>query len=124
MPNARKDYKLYLLDISSSCKKIIRYTRSIDHVSFANSQLHIDAVIRNLEIIGEAVNKIPAIIKNETKEIPWKEIVGLRNKMIHEYFEVNIPVIWKTVKEDIPLLEKQVKKVLRELGSKQLKLKT
>lgn len=84
----------------------------------------IDAVIRNLEIIGEAVNKVPAKIKNETKDIPWKAIVGLRNKVIHEYFEVDIPVIWKTVIEDIPMLEKQVKKVLKELGSKQLKLKT
>ena len=123
MPNLRKDYKLYLLDIESSCRKIIRYTKHIDHVSFANNQMLIDAVIRNLEIIGEAVNKVPPSIKQETKEIPWKDIVGLRNKVIHEYFEVDIPVIWKTVKEDIPLLAKQVKKVLKELGSKQLKLK-
>lgn len=124
MPNSRKDYKLYLLDIESSCRKIIRYTKQIDHVSFANNQMLIDAVIRNLEIIGEAVNKVPLAIKQETKEIPWKEIVGFRNKVIHEYFEVDIPVIWKTVKDDIPMLDKQVKKVLKELGSKQLKLKT
>ncbi len=78
--------------------------------------------MRNLEIIGEAVNKIPPEIRKETSEVPWNEIVGLRNKVIHEYFDVNIPIIWETVKDDIPNLQRQVKKVLKELGSKQLKL--
>lgn len=124
MPNSRKDYKLYLLDISSSCKKIIRYTKNISETKFANSQMTIDAVIRNLEIIGEAAGKVPTKIRSEFKEIPWKDAVGLRNKVIHEYFDVNFPVIWRTAKEDIPLLEKQINRVLKSLGSKQLKLKT
>mgnify|MGYP001559838187 CR=1 FL=1 len=116
MPNPRKDYKLYLLDISSACKKITSYTKNLDQSQFARSQITIDAVIRNLEIIGEAVNKIPGKIRNENDEIPWKDIVGLRNKVIHEYFEVNVPIIWKTVKEDIPVLERQIKKVLINRG--------
>ncbi len=78
MPNDRRDYKLYLLDIFSSCKKIIRYTAKIDHVAFANNSMIIDAVVRNLEIIGEAVNKIPPQIRKDTNELPWRDIVGSR----------------------------------------------
>lgn len=83
----------------------------------------IDAVIRNLEVIGEAVNKIPLEIRQDLSEIPWKDIVSLRNKVIHEYFDVNIPIIWDTATKDIPVFFKQVQKAKKELGSKQLKLK-
>lgn len=122
MSNPRKDYKLYFLDMDSSCKKISSYTRGLTFKEFTSEPKTIDAVVRNLEIIGEAVNKVPPEIRKETSEIPWNEIVGLRNKVIHEYFDVNIPIIWETVKDDIPNLQRQVKKVLKELGSKQLKL--
>jgi len=95
MPKIRRDYKLYLLDIASSCRKIILYTKHIDHEEFAKNPMAIDAVIRNLEVIGEAVNKIPSEIRSDISGIPWSEIVGLRNKVIHEYFDVNIPIIWE-----------------------------
>lgn len=122
MSNSRKDYKLYLLDMDSSCKKISSYIRGLTFKEFTSEPKTIDAVVRNLEIIGEAVNKIPSEIKRETSDIPWSKIVGLRNKVIHEYFDLNIPIIWQTVKEDIPSLARQIKKVLKELGSRQLKL--
>lgn len=122
MPNSRRDYKLYFLDIASSCKKISSYIRGLTFEKFSSEPKTIDAVVRNLEIIGEAVNKVPPEVRKETSEIPWNEIVGLRNKVIHEYFDVNVPIIWETVKDDIPNLQRQVKKVLKELGSKQLKL--
>lgn len=114
MSNSRKDYRLYFLDIASFCKKISLYTRGLTFKEFAREAKTIDAVVRNLEIIGEAVNKIPSEIRKRTPEIPWNKIVGLRNKVIHEYFDVNIPIIWETVKEDIPFLAKQVKKALED----------
>lgn len=123
MPKIRRDYKLYLLDIASSCRKIIRYTRNIDHNEFAGNSMMIDAVIRNLEIIGEAVNKIPSEIRGNLAEIPWDEIIGLRNKVIHEYFDVNIPIIWETATKDIPIFQKQVRNAIKTLGSRQLRLK-
>lgn len=122
MPNSRTDFKLYLLDISSSTKKILSYTKSKSATSFANDPKTIDAVIRNFEIIGEAANKIPSKIKKDL-DLPWKEMVGIRNKVIHEYFDVNVDLIWETVKQDIPNLEKNIKRELKNIGSKQLKLK-
>lgn len=122
MPNSRTDFKLYLLDISSSTKKILNYTKSKSATSFANDPKTIDAVIRNFEIIGEAANKIPSKIRKDL-DLPWKEMIGIRNKVIHEYFDVNVDLIWRTVRDDIPSLAKSVKRELKELGSKQLKLK-
>ena len=122
MSNLRRDYKVYLLDIHSSSRKIIRYTKSKTSISFANDQKTIDAVIRNFEIIGEATSKIPAKIRKDL-DLPWMKMIGLRNKAIHEYFDVNVSIIWKTAKDDIPMLEKLVRKTLKELGSNQLKLK-
>lgn len=123
MPNPRRDYKLYLLDILGSSKKVLRYTKSKIRATFANDPKTVDAVIRNLEIIGEAASKVPEKIKKEIPELPWKSMVGMRNKTIHEYFDVNVDIIWKTVKDDIPNLEKQINKVIKDLGSNQLKLK-
>lgn len=124
MSSARKDYKLYLLDIISSCQKILRYTKNKDYDTFAASPMMIDAVVRNLEIIGEAIGNIPSGIKEDIKEVPWKDIVGLRNKVIHAYFDVNLSIIWETIKKDIPNFHKQIQKALKDVGSKQLKLKT
>ena len=68
----------------------------------------IDAVVRNLSIIGEAVNNLPEEIKVQSPLIPWEEIIGMRNKVIHEYFGVDEDILWKTIKEDLPIFEQQI----------------
>lgn len=70
------------------------------------------AVLRGLEIIGEATKNLSRELKKENLEINWKDISGMRDKLIHVYFGVNLPVVWKTVKEDLPNLKKQVQKLL------------
>jgi uncharacterized protein with HEPN domain len=72
------------------------------------------AVIRAIEIIGEASKKRPKSLKNKYSTIPWREISGMRDKLIHDYFGVNQKVIWKTVKEDLPVLKKQIIGILNE----------
>ena len=123
MSNDRKDYKLYLIDIKTSCIRILRYTNNKSKTQFVNNQALIDAVARNMEIIGEAGSKIPSKIRKDLPEVSWKQIVGMRNKLIHEYFDLNIDVLWLTVTNDVPILKKQINKVLKGLGSNQLKLK-
>lgn len=92
MSNDRKDYKLYLLDIVSSSKRIVKYTKTVTQTDFYNNQMLIDAVIRNFEIIREASNKIPKVIQKDI-DLPWKEMIEIRNKIIHEYFDVRVDVI-------------------------------
>ena len=118
MSNPRKDYKLYLFDILESCKKIVSYTKGKTEREFANDKKTIDAVIRNIEIIGEAANKIPKEEREKIQQIPWKEVVAMRNKVVHEYFDVNVPIVWETVQTDIPTLKKNIQNALKNTESK------
>ena len=106
----KRNAKLYLEDIKDSLKKIKKYIRGLSFEGFRKDAKTQDAVIRNLEIIGEAANNIPRESKSKYPRVPWKEIVGMRNKVIHEYFGVDVEILWKTIKEDIPELERSLKK--------------
>ena len=103
-----KDVKLYLEDISESIAQIEKYTKKANQKMFINDVQLQDSVIRRLEIIGEAVKNIPLSFKNKHPEVPWKEIAGTRDILIHEYSGVNIERIWKTIKKDIPDLKKKI----------------
>ena len=107
----KRSPKLYIEDIKDSIHKIECYTQKLDFKKFIKSNMTMDAVIRNLSIIGEAAKNIPQNVKNRHREIPWYEIIGMRNKVIHEYFGVNEEVLWKTIKEDIPLMKKRIKRL-------------
>lgn len=121
MSDKRKDYKLYLLDIKLSCKKIFDYTKSLPEAKFKKDPKTVDAVIKNLEVIGEAVGKIPKEIRDKIPEVEWQKIISMRNKLIHEYFDLNVDTVWQTVSKDIPLLKKQIDKTLKSLGKSKLK---
>lgn len=123
MSKERKDNKIYLLDIKRSCSKILKYIKNKTENEFLKDHLLSDAVEKNLLIIGEAATKISVDFKKENTQINWKSIVGIRNKIIHEYFDINIDTIWLTVKEDVPILKRQINRVLKNLSSNQLKLK-
>lgn len=109
---SKREPKLYLEDIKSSIEKIEKYVSGLDYEKFSNDLKTIDAVVRNLEIIGEAVNNLPEEIKSQNPEIPWNEAVGMRNKVAHEYFGVDEEILWKTVTEDLPKFKEQISKLL------------
>jgi uncharacterized protein with HEPN domain len=106
-----RDYKLFIQDIILSCQKISRFIENVNFNDFSKDDKTIDAVIRNLEIIGEAVRKIPDLIKEKNANIDWQAIIGMRNIVIHDYFGVDIEEVWKTIREDIPALEKAIKSI-------------
>lgn len=78
------------------------------------------AFVRSLEVIGEAVKKIPEDIRSKYPQIPWKEMAGMRNKLIHEYFGVSYILVWNTVSSDIPVLKNAISKILEELKGEEL----
>jgi len=84
-----------------------------DYKEFINSGILQDAVIRQIEIIGEASKKLSNEIKNFYLDIPWKDIAGMRDKLIHDYFGVDIDAVWETVKKDIPTIEKEIKDIIK-----------
>lgn len=111
-----RDYRLYLLDILKAIDKIKRYRGKKDFKAFAADDLVVDAVLRNLELIGEAAKHIPEKAKESYPDMKWKEIAGMRDKLIHDYFGVDPELVWKVITEDMLEFEKKVKDILDEVG--------
>jgi uncharacterized protein with HEPN domain len=89
--------------------------KDVEFEAFRANDEKVFAVIRALEIIGEAAKNIPKSIRGRHAEIPWEDIIGIRNKVIHDYFGVDLEVIWKTLHEDLPPLQAAVTKILEDL---------
>ena len=103
--------KLYLADIENALEKIATYTHDLSFEDFSLNQQVIDAVVRNFEIIGEAVRNISGEIKERHRDIPWEKMISMRNKVIHEYFGVDEEILWKTIQEDLPIFKEQIEKI-------------
>ncbi len=106
---SKRDPLVLLEDIILAIQKIGRYTSQMDHDAFLRDDLVIDAVARNLEIIGEATRQLPEEFKHVHTQIPWTQIAGLRNRIVHDYFGLDLEIIWEIVQRDLPGLEKQVR---------------
>ena len=103
--------QVYLEHILQSISKIEAFTNSISKIDFESNVMIQDAVIRNIEIIGEATKKISKPFTKSHHEIPWSAMAGMRDKLIHDYLDVDIDVLWKTIELDLPLLKKMISKI-------------
>ncbi|MFH1549006.1 MAG: DUF86 domain-containing protein [Planctomycetota bacterium] len=109
-----RDHRLYLDDIREAAKRIDSYAEGFSIARFKKNTLVVDAVVRNLEIIGEAIKHIPVQIRKKHPEIEWKKIAGLRDILAHEYFGIDVDVVWDIVNNKLPTLRKQVRRLLNE----------
>ncbi|MFW6123081.1 MAG: DUF86 domain-containing protein [Thermodesulfobacteriota bacterium] len=107
-----KDFKVYLDDIIESAAKIRSYIDSMSYEEFLNDDRTIDAVLRNLEIIGEATKRIPEKIRQQRSDIEWHKVIGLRNILIHQYSGVDLEIVWQIITQKLPVFEQQIKNIL------------
>ena len=113
----KRNINIYLGDILESIELIEKYSKSLFINKFKKSKKNQDAIIRRLEIIGEAIKKIPKEIKDKYPEVKWQEFAGIRDFLSHVYFGINIDRIWGIIKKEIPILKKQIK-IIKEKNDK------
>lgn len=107
-----RDWRLRIEDILESIEKIQRYTKGMSFEDFVTNELVFDAVVRNISIIGEASNYIPASIQEQYPDVPWGEMRGIRNVLVHEYFGVSDTILWHTINYNLPPLIPMLKAIL------------
>jgi uncharacterized protein with HEPN domain len=112
---SKRGWRVILADILESINKIENYVEGITYEQFMQDDKTKDAVVRNLEIIGESANQIPKNIRQKFSDVPWPQIIGLRNRMIHGYFVVDYRIVWEIVKKDIPLLKRKIELISQVL---------
>jgi uncharacterized protein with HEPN domain len=110
----KRDYQDYLRDILDSINDIENFIRGINFEGFKRDKKTIYAVVRSIEVIGEATKKIPKASKDKYPVIPWKKMAEMRDKLIHEYFGIDVEILWKTIKEDIPPLKHLIQNIQQQ----------
>ena len=110
----KREYRDYLQDMLDSAERALNFVQGMEYDEFFEDDKSNYAVMRALEVIGEAAAKIPEDLRQANPEIPWREITAMRNKLMHEYFGANLEVVWKTVQEDLPIIIPVLHKMLKE----------
>jgi uncharacterized protein with HEPN domain len=107
--SSNRDWHFYISDMIGFAEKVLTYTEGLDQERFANSGINYDATLRNIELIGESATHIPSEIMNAHADIPWRQIIATRNRIIHGYLGIDNDTIWTIIQNDIPDLLQKLK---------------
>ncbi len=113
---SRRSNRELLVDILESIDKIKRYTQDMSFEQFRGDEKSIDAVVRNFEIIGEAANRVDETIKRKYSSVEWRRIIGLRNRIVHEYFGIDLQIIWIIIEENMDVFKLEIEGIIDEVN--------
>lgn len=108
-----REYVDYLQDMLDNSRLAIGFVKGMDYASFTQDNKTVYAVIRAVEVIGEAATNVPDEIRSKYPSLPWRDIRGMRNKLVHQYFGINMEVVWKTIQEDLPFIVNELDNILK-----------
>lgn len=111
-----RDYRVFLDDILEASRAVLEYASGLSREQFFADRKTMQAVVWNLQVIGEAAKNIPHEIRSRYPDVPWRDMAGLRDVIVHQYFEIKLDVIWKVIQNDVPLVETRISAILEELG--------
>jgi uncharacterized protein with HEPN domain len=111
-----RDYRLYVKDIVAAIDSIHEFVAGMDSAAFQADDKTASAVVRKLEIIGEATKQIPETMRQSYPEVPWKEMAGMRDKLIHSYFGIDYGLVWRTINERLPQVKRELERILQNAG--------
>lgn len=111
-----RDARDYLVDILRSIDEVLEFTRGFTFEDFIVDVKTRNAVIRSLEVLGEATKQIPDVVRERANSVPWKRMAGMRDKLIHEYFGIDLGIVWVVVNEELPPLRPNIENLLAELS--------
>ena len=113
----RRDYRDYLQDILTAIEETDEFTKGMSYEAFTQDRKTINAVVRSLEVLGEAAKRIPDDWRIKAPDIPWKYMTGMRDKLVHEYFGVDLSIVWTVIKDDLPPLHPKIKRLVTSASS-------
>ncbi len=112
-----RDASLLIEEMLAAIRKIERYTEGMDQVRFHQDEKTVDAVVRNLEVVGEAARRIPAEFTSRHAHLPWRQVAGLRNRIVHDYLGLDLEIIWQVIRHDLANLKIQLEQLLDSSSS-------
>ncbi len=115
-----RDYRDYIQDIHDVLDDIYEFIGTMSQEEFLKDKKTVNAVLRSIEVMGEAAKRIPQAFRDKYPDIPWKKMAGIRDKLIHEYSGVDLEIIWSLIKEELPVVKPGVRKVMDDLNEDDL----
>ena len=109
-----RTYDIYPRDIVEVINRIESYVQDTTRLQFETDRMRFDAVVRNLEVIGESVKRVPDSIRENYPSVAWRKIAGLRDRLIHAYFDIDIDIIWDIVQSELPTLKNEIQRIINE----------